>query len=154
MLSLTKKSEYALVAVCHLANAPDKIVSARDIAETHGVPLPLLMNVMKSLNQRGLISSVRGARGGYALALDPAEITLSGLIEAIEGPVRLVQCAPNNGSPGRDCERRRTCTIRRPLHRIHRAFHRFLSDITIADVAFRHDAEHPCDPQSQEAIAQ
>lgn len=136
MLSLTKKSEYALVAICHLANSAEKVVSARDIAEQHLVPLPLLMNVLKSLNQRELISSVRGARGGYRLAVDPAAVTLAAVIEAIEGPVRLVPCAPGTGGEHRACERMHMCTLRRPLHRVHEAFREFLSCVTIADLAF------------------
>ena len=54
MLALTKKTEYALIALCHLAHAgAEEVVSARDIAVRHGVPLPLLMNVLKCLNQKG-----------------------------------------------------------------------------------------------------
>lgn len=135
MLSLTKKSEYALIAMCHLANRPDEVVSARDIAEQHAVPLPLLMNVLKSLNQAGIISSVRGARGGYRLQVDPADVTLNDLVEAIEGPVRLVPCAPTEDHDGRACERMHMCTIRKPLHRVHHAFQEFLAGVTIAELA-------------------
>lgn len=135
MLSLTKKSEYGLVAVCHLAREQDKVVSARDIAERHHVPLPLLMNVLKSLNQAGIISSTRGARGGYQLAVDPTQLSLQALIEAIEGPVRFVPCAPGADGGGRGCDRTGFCDIRRPLHRVHEAFRDFLDCITIAELA-------------------
>ena len=93
MLTLTKKTEYALIAACHLANVGQEVVSARDMAETYGVRLPLLMNVLKKLNQHGILRSVRGARGGYALAVGPKQVSLSRLIEAVEGPPRLVKCA-------------------------------------------------------------
>ncbi|MEW6250870.1 MAG: Rrf2 family transcriptional regulator, partial [Planctomycetota bacterium] len=62
MLTLTRKTEYALIAVCHLTRVGQKVVSARDIAEEHSVPLPLLMNVLKRLNRTGHVNSVRGAR--------------------------------------------------------------------------------------------
>ena len=80
MLTLTRKTEYAMIAVCHLAHAGHKVVSARDIAEAHGVPLPLLMNVLKRLNRTGHVHSVRGAKGGYVLAVPPEQFTLDGLI--------------------------------------------------------------------------
>ena len=136
MLTLTKKSEYGLTALCHLAMvAPDKIVSARDIAERQNVPLPLLMNVLKTLNQAGFISSVRGAHGGYRMAVDPATVSLSDLVEAIEGPVRFVPCAPTSEHADLACERTGICMLRKPLHHVHEKFREFLRHITIADLA-------------------
>lgn len=134
MLTLTKKSEYALVALCHLARSPrDSVVSAREISECHHVPLPLLMNVLKSLNQAGLISSTRGARGGYQLAADPSGITLRDLVESVEGPVKFVACA---GAPESEpCERASACSIRRPLHRVHESFRQFLGTVSVAELA-------------------
>ena len=135
MLTLTKKTEYALIAACHLATVDQKVVSARDIAEYYGVRLPLLMNVLKSLNQYGLLRSVRGARGGYALAMGPKQISLSKLIEAVEGPPRLVKCAlPQPDDP--PCELSGACPVRAPMAKVHRMFGSFLKGITVADIAF------------------
>ena len=67
MLTLTKKTEYALIAACHLANVGQEVVSARDMAETYGVRLPLLMNVLKKLNHAGLaLPADRGGRRAAA----------------------------------------------------------------------------------------
>lgn len=155
MLSLTRKTEYGLIAACHLARAGDLIVSARDVAEKYAIPLPLLMNVLKTLNRRGLVESVRGAHGGYTLAQPAEQISLEALIEAIEGPVRLVRCAPAAvvphpcGSPERpvtagrgeaeweaECELMCSCPVRHPLHRLHERLRGFLAEVTVADVAF------------------
>ncbi len=135
MLSLTKKSEYALIAICHLARVGERVVSAREIAELHEVPLPLLMNVLKQLNQAGYVSSVRGARGGYTLSVPPASLTLSAVLRAVEGPVRLVNCAPI-GVGARVCERASVCSIRSPVHKLHNQLLRFLDEVTVADIAF------------------
>ena len=135
MLSLTKKSEYALVAVCHFARVGQRVTSAREIAEQHGVPLPLLMNVLKKLSRAGQVRSVRGARGGYHLAVAPEQLTLSAVIEAVEGPVRLVSCI--RVSPGdRGCKRFAYCSIRRPVHKVHQQLVKFLGGVTVADLAF------------------
>lgn len=136
MLTLTKKSEYALVALCHLARSPrDTVVSAREISECHHVPLPLLMNVLKSLNQAGLINSTRGARGGYRLAVDPEEITLRDLVESVEGPVKFVACAGTETHESEPCERSSSCSIRRPLHRVHESFKEFLGTVSVSELA-------------------
>ena len=135
MLTLTRKTEYGLIAMCHLARVGEKVVSARDISEEHGVPLRLLMNVLKLLNRHGLVTSVRGARGGYALARSPDGITLTSLIEAIEGPVHLTRCTDPSPN-GRKCGLTPTCTVRVALVDLHRRMKAFLSDVTLADLAF------------------
>ena len=135
MLTRTRKTEYALIAACHLANVGQEIVSARDLSKLYNLRLPLLMNVLKVLNQGGILRSVRGARGGYALALQPKQVTLFELIEAVEGPPRLVKCAlPQPDDP--PCDMSSTCPMRGPMAEVHRVFGEFLRGVTIADVAF------------------
>jgi Rrf2 family protein len=140
MLSLTKKSEYALVAVCHMARVGRRIISAREIADQHGVPLPLLMNVLKRLNQAGFVRSVRGARGGYGLSIRPEQLTLAAVVEAVEGPVRLVNCVPGGASSTRrGCVRAARCSLRKPVHKLHARLVQFLAGVTISDLAFDED---------------
>ena len=111
MLSLTRKSDYALVALSYLgqqhALAQETPVSARRIADQFGLPLPLLMNILKALSHAGLVTSTRGPQGGYVLSQSPEEISILDVVNAIEGPVRVALCAPaihhppgSAGSPG------------------------------------------------------
>lgn len=151
MLTLTRKTEYALIAICHLARVGQKVTSARDIAEEHGVPLPLLMNVLKRLNRTGHITSVRGARGGYLLAVRPQEFTLAGLIEAVEGPVHLTRCT-NTAKNRRTCDLSGHCTVRPSLVKVHQRLTNFLSGVTIADLAF--DERHPMPAELPKVVAQ
>ncbi len=134
MLTLTRKTEYAMIAVCHLIRAGQKVVSARDIAEAHGVPLPLLMNVLKKLNRTGHVNSVRGAHGGYVLAADPDKMTLDELIEAVEGPVHLVRCV-NSEKDGRQCTLTGPCPIRGSVRKVHYRLRDFLKSVTMAELA-------------------
>ncbi|MFH1748602.1 MAG: Rrf2 family transcriptional regulator [Planctomycetota bacterium] len=136
MLSLTKKAEYALVAVCHLAHSGSEVVSAREIAELHEVPLPLLMNVLKLLSQAGQVDSVRGARGGYRLAISPHEMSLSAVITAVEGSVHLVKCAGEERRARPACKRSSFCSISKPIIKIHKRMMTFLEDVTVGDIAF------------------
>lgn len=144
MLTLTRKTDYALIALTHLAQESRCCSSAREIAERYGVPLPLLMNILKLLAQRGLARSSRGPRGGYALARSAAEITLHDVICAVEGPIQLVQCAevasadldPAAGSArSGECELVSSCPVRSPIRRVHDRLIEFLNGVTLADMA-------------------
>jgi len=148
VLTLTRKTEYGLIAMCHLAQlGKHRVVSARDLAEQHNVPLPLLMNVMKRLNRVGYVSSVRGAHGGYVLASDPVQLTLADLIAAVEGPVRLVRCA-SPGQNRRPCTRTSQCFIRGSVVKVHDGLCKFLATVTIADLLPSQDTIPPRDART------
>ena len=140
MLTLTRKTDYALIALTHLALEPAGCSSAREIAAKYNLPLPLLMNLLKLLAQKGLARSVRGPRGGYTLAVPPQEIALTEIIAAVEGPVQLVQCIEHEvegGDKAGDgtCKLVACCPVRSPIHRIHDRLVEFLAGITLADIA-------------------
>lgn len=84
MLRLSKKADYALISLAYLAEHLEQIVSAREIAETCRLPLPLLMNILKVLHQRGILRSVRGASGGYQIATDLSRLSLLELSSIVE----------------------------------------------------------------------
>jgi len=137
MLSFTKKTDYALIALAYLAGEPNRMASAREIGDRHNVPIPLLMNVLKTLARSGVIRSSRGARGGYALAIDPSEVTLAKLLEVVEGPLRFVQCAGHarqDPSMGLICELEKSCPVRTPTMRIHTRLKEFLSTVTLSEI--------------------
>ena len=144
MLTLTRKTDYALIALSHLASNQGRVVSAREIAAKYKVPLALLMNLLKLCAAHGLVESVRGARGGYRLSKAPEKITLVELVEAIEGPLKLSQChgltepfgniqpADKDSSP---CQVGSCCPVRVAINNVHMRLQGFLSEMTIADVA-------------------
>ena len=144
MLSLTKKTEYALIALGYLSEHPGKTVAAREVAEAHGMPGPLLMNILKTLHHAGLIASTRGTKGGYRLTADLAAVSLHRLIEVIEGPVYLAECAapqPAECAPGPDgvcqrprCRVRGSCPIAGPVLALHHRFVGLLDDVKLADL--------------------
>ena len=165
MLALTKKTDYALIALSHLARTDGGPVSARQIGEQYSMPLPLLMNVLKRLSRSGLVKSVRGAKGGYRLAVAADELTLATLIEAMEGPIGLVQCALErplrNGRAA--CRVGENCPIQQPARKVHTKLQAFLQQVTLADM-LEEDEQHvppsngdevPCDaePACQQAAS-
>lgn len=141
MLTLTKKVDYSVIALCHLALHRDRVATAREIAQRYNLPLPLLMNVLKALAGCGIVRSSRGAKGGYELAKPADQVTLCGLVEAVEGPIRFAQCAGDHEEPAAVCNMVQCgCPIASPIRRLHEKLKSFLEDITLADIA--HDPDY------------
>ncbi len=135
MFSLTRKTDYALVALTAMVHERH-LVSARGLADRLNLPLPVLRNILKHLTQVGLINSTRGQQGGYQLARTAEEISLVDLIEAMEGPLRLTMCCRPSGDPDRDkCDLEGSCMIKRPVQRVHALMQQFLSRISLAQLA-------------------
>jgi Rrf2 family protein len=141
MLSLSKKTDYALIALAYLAERSGRTASAREIAEVRSLPAALLMNIMKELQQQGMVRSLRGTKGGYQLAVDPHAVSLHELILALEGPVRLIECAAESGgcehetlADADDCRVSGRCAVQAPLQALHYKLVRFLQDVKLADI--------------------
>lgn len=137
MLALTRKTDYALIALSYLADRHGRgsePVSAKQIAEAFGLPLPLLMNILKELVQAKVLTSTRGVQGGYGLAVDPQRLTLLEVVTAMEGPIRLSQCADGLPVVGQGCQLSDGCPIRGSIRALHRRINRFLSDVTLRDL--------------------
>lgn len=139
MLSLTRKTDYALIALTHMAQDPEGCCSAREIATRYRIPLPLLMNILKLLAKQGLAKSARGPRGGYTLSVSPADITLYDVIRAVEGPVQLVQCVDHGpdvagDSSGPGCCLMSSCPVHSPIQLVHHRLVEFLTSVSLADV--------------------
>ncbi len=140
MLGLTKKTDYALVALAYLAKHQAQgdeqvsAVSTRDIAEHHGLPLPLLMNVLKELAKARLVKSVRGAGGGYVLATSPGQISVLDVVTAMEGPLRLARCVDGLPIVGQGCPYACKCGIQSAVHQLHDQLGAFLTRFTLADL--------------------
>ncbi len=133
---LTRKTDYALVALASLARHDNDAASARDLAEQLHLPLPVLRNILKVLATRGLLSSSRGPSGGYRLAKLPGEISLAQIVEAIEGPVQLVTCCPpGDDGAGHVCQLEESCLIKQNVGRVHDRLIGFLNEVTLDQIA-------------------
>lgn len=135
MLALTKKTDYALVALWQLSRREGGVQSAREIASSSGIPQPMVTNVLKHLAQAGIVTSSRGASGGYGLARPVDRISLHEVVEVIEGPTHLLRCmhgaeAGDDGS----CELSGRCPIRLPAQRVHHRFKHFLESVSLREL--------------------
>src|SRR4051812_33053753 len=112
MLRLSKKADYALLSIRHLAAHHDRgAVSSRELAETYGIPPELLAKVLQKLVRGGVLISVQGIRGGYALARPAGELSVVDVIQAVDGPLTVTACSDTDHS----CDQYSKCNIRDPL---------------------------------------
>ena len=132
MLRLSKKADYALMAMKHLALRRDRgSSSAREIAEQYGIPVELMAKVLQRLVRRGLLASHQGTHGGYQLARPPAMISVADVIQAIDGPVTVTACSTEDGR----CEQFAKCNVRDPLWKVRERILAALGETTIAELA-------------------
>lgn len=133
---LTRKTDYALLALASMAKAENEAISARALADSVELPLPVLRNLLKLLATQGLLRSTRGTKGGYRLARPAREISIATVVEAVEGPIRLLQCCPGpDGSPSETCRLEDTCAIRDNVRRVHDGLIGYLAQVTLAELA-------------------
>ena len=132
MLRLSKKADYALMAMKHLALRGDcGSSSAREIAEQYDIPIELMAKVLQRLVRRGLLASHQGTHGGYQLARVPAQISVADVIQAIDGPVTVTACTTDDGK----CDQYAKCNVRDPLWRVRERILTALGECTIAELA-------------------
>jgi FeS assembly SUF system regulator len=133
MLRISRLTDYATVILASLAGGG--LASAADIAERTHIGLPTVSKLLKQLQHAALVRSVRGAHGGYQLARPTAEINAADIIDAVEGPVALTECASGAGQCGIEA----TCQVGHGWQRISSAILRALTDVKL-DELLRHDA--------------
>ena len=141
MLRLSKKADYALMAMKHLALRGDRgSSSAREIAEQYDIPIELMAKALQRLVQRGLLASHQGTRGGYQLSRPPRQITVADVIQAIDGPVTVTACSTDDGQ----CEQYAKCNVRDPLWKVRERILTALGECTVAELA----ADPPAPPKA------
>ncbi len=118
MLQLTKRTEYGLIALVHMADRDGAIVSVREISEQYPIPRRLLAEVLKDLCRANLVHSHRGAAGGYVLSRPADQITLGAVVVALEGAPALTSCETLGAVAHGECGIEHLCPIRSPLQRI------------------------------------
>ncbi len=142
MFKLSKKSDYALIAIKHLAtHCGDGSCSAAEIAELYNISTPLMAKVLQKLAKQGLLAARHGSAGGYRLARDPDRITALDVISTIDGPLLITSCVTNHG----ECGQTSRCTIREPLRRVNESILQVLGAVTISQMSE--------DPQEGELVA-
>lgn len=112
---LSKRAKYAIKTILFLhENQEKKPISAKTISTEERIPYKFLENILRDLKSNQIVKSVRGAEGGYKLAKDPKEISVSQIMRIIDGPIALIPCVSEKFyEPCLECEDEETCRIRK-----------------------------------------
>lgn len=138
MFKLSKKADYGLIAMKHLANhSPDHSCSANEIAEEYGISATLMAKVLQKLAKHGLVAAKHGSTGGYQLAKQAEHITALEVLTAIDGPVLITSCVTSHGN----CEATERCSVKEPMQRVNDSILGVLSTVTIAHLSEEKEKE-------------
>lgn len=131
MLRISKLTDYGTLILTYMAGLPDRVHSAAELSEALGLGLPTVSKVLKTLGRHELVSSQRGAHGGYVLSRPAGEITVAEIIDALEDqPFGLTECSASAGI----CSMEGDCRIRDNWLRINVVVRNALQSMTVADM--------------------
>ena len=142
MLKLSKKADYALMALQYMATVQNgemnafnihRVVNTKEIAEEHLIPLELLAKVLQTLAKHEMIESQNGPKGGYVLAREPRDISIAQVLEAIEGRLGIADCYHEKDDRAL-CEQMEHCNIRTPLLKVQESIMQLLNSMSIEDM--------------------
>lgn len=131
MLRISKLADYGTVVMVYLAQRPQTLCSARDIAANTHITIPTVSKILKRLTAAGLLSSVRGVAGGYRLQRPALEISVAEIIDALDEFRGLTECSihPN------ECSLQDVCHIQGNWRLISKAIESALSDVSLQALA-------------------
>ena len=138
MLKISKKTDYALMALQHIASvqfgdtAPGRVVNTKEIAEEYNIPLELLAKVLQALSKSGMIESHNGPKGGYLLARSAGQITIAQILDSFECPLGITDWS--HETEGEFCMQRVHCKIRSTLLKVQDSIYQLLNNMTLQDM--------------------
>ena len=129
MLKLTRKLEYALIALRHMQDKREIFISAKEIADMYLIPQELLAKTLQQMTKLNYIQAAQGPNGGYRIRKGLTKISLTQFIEDMEGPIGIVDCNINS-----DCAQLDNCNIRMPINQINNNIRSIFNGIRVGDI--------------------
>src|SRR5450631_2348163 len=149
MLKLTKKADYGLMAMKHLAEQAERgACSAKEVADAYHIPQEALAKILQRLVKAGLLHSQHGTNGGYTLARSAETISAFEVIRAIDGPLFITSCITVRG----ECDQVDRCTIREPLRRVNDSIEQVLRRIKISHMKEEEEVSEPTAEMNAELV--
>lgn len=133
MIKLSKMTDYAVVILAGMARHPGKKLSAAELAASTHLPEPTVAKILKTLARKGVITSERGAQGGYILPLPAENVKIINVIEAMDGPIAMTACVKEEGA-GECCDHEKTCQMKGKWNPVNAAIIGALQNLTLADM--------------------
>ena len=130
MKLITRETDYALRAICCIAERKGRVVSAAELAQEMKMPRPFLRRLLQALNSHGILKSTRGQGGGFVLAKPAKNIALLDLMKIFQGPLELSECTFKKKS----CPRKSFCPLRKKIKRLEDLMIREFTPVTVASL--------------------
>lgn len=131
MLKIGKMTDYAMMVLSMMAKEPELVLSAASLADGLQLPLPTVSKILKTLGDSGIVSSVRGAEGGYRLGKPASNINVAEVIEAMEGDLAMTECCESTNL----CSKVSSCSMQDNWVKINHLIKSLLSRLSILDMA-------------------
>jgi len=132
MVRLSRLADYGVLLMSHIARKSDHVCTGAALSETTHLPIPTVSKLLAKLARAGFLESIRGRDGGYVLALEPGEITVEGIVTAVDGPIALTVCLESGEGA---CDLEGICPSQPNWRRINDALRQALSDVTLLDIS-------------------
>ena len=133
MLKFSKKVEYGLMSIMHIARMKGNKVTARELSEQYNIPPEILGKVLQKLKKDQLLESIQGVNGGYRIIRELTDISLEDVIISLDGPVVITHCCKGTGD---DCTQFKTCNIIEPMQKFQNKLNKIFSDMNLNDFFF------------------
>ncbi len=130
MKLITRDSDYAIRALCYIAQSGKETVSVSELVDHLKIPKPFLRKLMQTLNKKGIVQSTKGAGGGFALVRNPRKISLAQIIGVLQGGFTLNECRFKKAP----CPNVRECVLRAKISAIEKRVYRELNAIDLGSL--------------------
>jgi len=131
MIKVSRLADYAVVVLVAFTKSDDKVLSAALIAEKTCLPEPTVAKVLKILAKEEIVSSIRGAGGGYSLETTIEKISIARVVKAVDGPIALTACVDGSQE---ECIYSCSCAVKGRWNPVNAALHSALENVTLADM--------------------
>ncbi len=135
MIRFSKMADYGVLLLGHFARSENSLTNTAALADTYHMPRSVVANLLKEFCKAGMVESRRGLHGGYRLAMEPEQISLLEILNVIDGPVQLIDCAADElGIVGASCEYEDVCPSRSPMVTVHKRIVAFLESLSLQEL--------------------
>lgn len=130
MIRIGKLTDYAFILLGRMASGRAEVYAATELAEETGIAMPTVSKVLKSLTRAGVVRSLRGIHGGYALSQPATETSVAAIIHALEGPIAITECGVSN----HHCNQSHACQSQDTWSVINHAIRNALESVSLAEL--------------------
>tara|TARA_Y100001970_G_scaffold232931_1_gene290153 strand:+ start:792 stop:1244 length:453 start_codon:yes stop_codon:yes gene_type:complete len=138
-MKINKLTDYSIVIMTNMIIKNEQAMyTAKELSDFTDIPLPTVTRILKMLSNGKLLESQRGPQGGYSLAKNAADISVAEVIETMEGPIALTECASDDCG----CSFEPSCVVGKPWQKINKAVNDVLQNITLSEMSVKDESQN------------